>query len=159
MPRMNRRIQSSEKICSMFFYLRILHLLVMALWLGATLLSVVDALAARSSAVPGRVQARVAGVVGSVAGLGTVGSGVAMIFLLGGFASVPWAIHAGLSVCLVMILIGAFGIGKSTAALAAAHSTVASPPGELVTRLQRWAIVQLLLWLFVFGLMCFRHLL
>lgn len=143
----------------MYFYLRVLHLLLMALWLAASLLSALDALAARSDRFPSRAHTRAAGLMGSAAGIGTVATGVALLFLLGGFSSTPWPIHAGLSLGIVMVLVGAAGIGKNTEALRKIDISgqTKRPPPQLVTRLHRWAIVQLLLWFIVFLLMCLRH--
>jgi uncharacterized membrane protein len=107
--------------------LRVFHFLGFAVWFGGALSVATDVRKTLTRGKPhtdvlaDRVDRQVS--IGLVAALITIGSGLGMLFGIGGFAAVGPRIHAGLSLALVALAVELFGlrpaIGKLRAALAA----------------------------------------
>src|SRR5689334_16897165 len=111
-----RKVGSPAEALVLYLALRFVHIAAMAAWFAPLLFVAGDA---RRSIEGGdlaglRVRLARGGTVGAVGGTLTILTGVALIFVLGGFAAVPVGIHVGLAVGVVMWLLGAFGVGGTT---------------------------------------------
>jgi len=107
--------------------LRVLHFLGFAVWFGGALSIATDVRKTLTRGTPhtdvlaDRVNRQVS--IGLVAALVTIGSGLGMLFAIGGFAAVGPRIHAGLSLALVAFAVELLGlkpaIGRLRKAIAA----------------------------------------
>lgn len=158
----------------MQFYLlltvRLLHFVFMAMWIGVAMSMPGDVKRSFADGVPGQRElellagrGRLAGVVSTVGGVGTILTGLAMIFLLGGFGSVSAAIHIGLLLAILLAVVGGVLIGGTWNKL----MTKLQSGGSNVTReqveplLRRYRIYSMLFktgWLVILFLMVFRSL-
>jgi hypothetical protein len=154
------------------FYLlllvRTLHFLFMAIWIGAAMMMPGDVKRSFASGVPAsaelellRGRVRLGTVVAIVGAWGTILSGLGMIFLLGGFASVPKSIHAGLALAIVLMGLGGAGLGKTwhklNELLGDGKGAQMSP--EVVALLRRYRVAAMVfksIWLVILLLMVFR---
>jgi len=104
--------------------LRLVHLMSAAVWFAASLTLAGDvrrSLNRGGAAAAGMVErARRVLSLSSAAGVATLATGVALIFVLGGFKVVPVRVHAGLGLALVALAIEATALGKALGAVAAA---------------------------------------
>lgn len=146
-----------------FLIVRALHLVLMALWLTASVLALLEALTlthtVRENAKVRAAHDRRLKLLGIVSGAGTIITGLVMIALLGGFTSVPWAIHAALGVAIVMYLVGGFGVGRTSHQVSELldQGTPAAELREHATRLLRWSSLLVGLWSVEILLMVFRR--
>lgn len=144
---------------------RFLHFVFFVLWFGNALHGAEEALQfarqtpSESTATEGGMNW--GAIRGAVGGLGTIGSGLWLIHLLGGFSAVPWPIHAGLALTVVTALIGTLAMGRGWGLLVSGRAAGA-PLTELESRARRvgtWGRVMQGLLLTVLFLMAFRHVL
>jgi hypothetical protein len=147
----------------MFFpALRLVHFVFMATWFGTGLFALRDVratLAAGPAHVPLlRERMRVVGIAAGASGALTILSGLGLIFALGGFASVPRAIHMGLGLAIVTGVVGGAGIGgtwrKIDTALAAGADPATLTP--LLARLRAFSGAFQACWFGTLLLMVFR---
>ena len=94
----------------LYFTLRLLHILSMATWLGASLFQAGDlrhSLAGGPEGLPGlRDRMNRTNRVAAIMGLLTITTGLALIYALGGFGAVPTSIYVGLGIATLMMLVG-----------------------------------------------------
>jgi hypothetical protein len=141
--------------------LLILHVVAMATWFGVGLSQPRRARAALSGpADTAKVVlasiTREVRIIGAAAAT-TILSGLALIFVRGGFAAMPPRIHIGLALALVAALVGGLGAGRTFAKINTMLET--RPPSEalpLAKKLSAYAGVFQLLWLVVLVLMLWR---
>ena len=101
----------------LYLTLRLLHISFMAIWIGAIFFCSGDV--RRTLAAPDsdldllRDRMNRATRLGGASGLITVITGIALIFVLGGFGSVTPAIHTGLLLGLVMLGVGGGMVGRN----------------------------------------------
>lgn len=146
----------------LYYALRFVHLIFMATWFGSTLFTSGDikrTLAAGPAGVPAlreRVarSSRIAG----LSALLTIVTGIALIFVLGGFGSVPPPIHISLVLALAAMAIGAGGIGGAWKKIEKRIDEGADPTslGDLAKRISMLSGIFHLLWLVTLVLMVFR---
>ena len=159
----------------MQFYLlltvRLLHFLFMALWIGVSMSMPGDVKRSFADGVPGKRElellagrGRLAGTISTVGGVGTLVTGLAMIFMLGGFGKVSIAIHISLLLAIFLAILGGGFIGGTWNKILAKLG----PDGTGATReeiepmLKRFRIYSMLfktVWLVILFLMVFRSLL
>ncbi|MFM2577585.1 hypothetical protein [Vibrio fortis] len=134
----------------------------MALWLTAIIKELTNSFHFSAEVSKNKAQIcreeKIAGLLGTVGGLGTLLSGVLLVYFMG-FANANGAIYSGLTIALVMSYIGAFKIGGYYHHLEKANKSGSTPDdlSKLATKLNRWACVMLPLWLSSFMLMGLRH--
>lgn len=145
----------------LYLTLRFVHIAAMAAWFAPVLFVAGDT---RRSIEAGdlaglRVRTARGGQLAAGAGIVTLLTGVALIFTLGGMGGVPVAIHVGLTLGIVMWLLGAFGIGGTARKIDAAIGAGAGKEQllPLARRLSMLAGIFHLLWALTLGLMVFRH--
>lgn len=133
----------------------------MALWFGAGLFANSDI--RRSFANPAeiaglRIRMQKTGIAAIAGGVATIVSGVAMVFVLGGFAVVPWPIHAALGLALLQAMVGGGGIGATWAKIDKQLGEGASPETllPLAQRIYMFGGIFHALWLINLILMVFR---
>jgi hypothetical protein len=146
----------------LYLGLRFVHILLMAAWFAPHLFMAGDA---RRTIEGGgdlgllRGRLALAGRVGGASGTLTLLTGVALIFLVGGFGAVSPAIHVGLLLGLAMWFVGLLGTGgtarKIDAAIAAGATKEALLP--LARRLSMFTGIFHLLWVVTLLLMVFRN--
>jgi hypothetical protein len=145
-----------------FAALRLVHFVFMATWFGTGLFALRDvrtALAAGPAHVPLlRQRMRVVGIAASASGALTLLSGFGLIFALGGFASVPAAIHMGLGLAIVTAVVGGAGIGGTWRKIDAALEAGADPAtvAPLLGRLRMFSGAFQGCWFATLLLMVFR---
>lgn len=109
---------------NLFSALRLLHFLGMAVWfagalaIGGDVRKTIARGKPHTDVLADRIDRSV--VVGLIAALVTVGSGLGMIFGLGGFGAVGPRIHAGFSLAIVTIAVEVMGLRPTIARLRAA---------------------------------------
>ena len=158
---------------SFYFLLsvRALHFIFMAIWIGAAMMTPGDVKRSFAAGNPAatelellRARVRLGSIVAAVGAWGTILSGLGLVFLMGGFAAVPRAIHAALVVAVVMLIVGRVGLGRSWSKIsdllgpdpsAVAHERVA----PLLRKYRTLSMVLKSLWLVVLLLMVFRNVL
>ncbi len=148
----------------LYLSIRFLHIVFMATWIGALLFLSGDV--RRSLAEPAAhlqlLRARLIGAtrLAGASALLTVGTGIALIFLLGGFGAVPPAIHLGLLLGLAMMAVGGGLIGRNARAIADGLEQDASRESLLpvAAKLAVGARAFHALWLIALGSMVFRGL-
>jgi hypothetical protein len=98
---------------------KLIHVLSIAIWFGPKLLvpadlrrAIADGAAAMEAAVR---RINLVQKVTIAASMATLASGLAMIFLYGGFSAVPLRIHIGFGLTLAIFGLGAFGVDKTWA--------------------------------------------
>ncbi len=145
------------------FIVRSIHLLLMALWMTSVVQEIFEALVLphteRADPKVRAAHSKRTESMGILSGMGTIGTGLWMIWLKGGFSAVPWPIHVGLALSVVMALVAALGLGRTWHRIGEALNEGA-PSSSLVVpaqRLKAWGLVLLVLWLAIFFLMVFRH--
>jgi hypothetical protein len=145
----------------LYLALRFVHIAAMAAWFAPVLFVAGDARRSIEAGDLAGLRGRLArsGPIAAGAGLVTVVTGIALIFAMGGFGAVPVTIHVGLTLGLVMWLLGALGIGGTARRIDAA---IAAGAGKeqllpLARRLGMLAGIFHLLWAVTLGLMVFRH--
>jgi hypothetical protein len=140
----------------LYLALRFVHIALMATWFGSVLFLAGDVrrtVTAGPDGFPllaGRVKR--SNVVAIAAGWGTILTGVALIFTVGGFGAVPPTIH----VALLLSLVNA-GVG---AAMGATWGKIAANPANANDHLGRLSMLSgvfQLLWTINLALMVFRH--
>jgi hypothetical protein len=107
------RVQSGAML---YLGLRLVHILFMTTWIGSALFATADVKRTFATGEPShlpllRERMRKTGIAAGVSGLVTVLTGIALIFVLGGFGKVPIAIHIGLTTGVLALVVGAGGIG------------------------------------------------
>jgi hypothetical protein len=126
----------------LYFGIRFLHILFMATWIGSAMFATADVrrtFATGEAAHLPLLRERMSktGMAAGVSGLVTVVTGFALIFVLGGFGSVPISIHIGVTTGVLALVVGAGGIGgtwrKIDTAIAGGASMASMEP--LVKRL------------------------
>ncbi len=158
----------------MQFYLllsvRLLHFTGMALWIGSSMSMPGDVKRSFADGVPTPrdlellgARGRLAGRVATVGGVLTILTGVAMIFMLGGFGKVSPAIHASLVLAVLLAILGGALIGGTWNKIL----DELGPRGDGATReqieplLKRFRIYSMVFktgWLVILFLMVFRTL-
>jgi len=146
----------------LYLSLRFVHIIFMAIWIGALLFLSGDA--TRSLADPSahlpllRDRMARANRVAAASAMITVVTGVALIFERGGFGAVPPAIHLGLVTGLAMMFVGGGLIGRNArkieAGLAEGERGQSLTPA--VKQLAMGTMVFHALWLVTLALMVFR---
>ena len=141
-----------------------LHLLFMAFWLATIIKGLCESLfitgTVRSDQRLRARHGRLEEILGIVSGVGAIASGTLLAFHLG-FGYVPWPIHLGLLIAIVMGAIGGLGVGRAAHAIEKAIDNGAMPSTlkRQAKTLRNWYAVMLILWLSTFLLMVLRHLL
>lgn len=107
-----------------YFFVKLVHLAAMAMWFGGGATFPRDlrlSLAQGAPALPGLVDRgnRIATIMRFVGPL-TILTGVAMIFLGGGFKMMPKRIHIGLALGIVAAIVAAVGVGGTWTKIAKA---------------------------------------
>ncbi|MEO0601944.1 MAG: hypothetical protein AAF211_10950 [Myxococcota bacterium] len=141
--------------------LRFVHYISMALWIAAALQVTAQLRALSNAPTPEQAKATPGsiGPTGHIAAVGSLGSGIGMIVLLGGMGAVPWPIHASLLLGLVLWGLLAF----AERGLGAVHTAISGGDGssdEISGQLRRYRLVTVgfhTTWTLVLVLMTFRY--
>jgi len=149
---------------TLYLSLRYVHIIAMALWIGGV--SFISGDARRTLKTPGAdlglltSRMRHANRIAAPSALVTLATGFALIYLLGGFAAVPRAIHIGTLSGLIMLAVGGGVIGRTSAALEAGIEAGEDRAAliALVTRMTVGVAVFHALWMFTLAAMVFRGL-
>jgi hypothetical protein len=154
------------------FYLaltfRALHFLFMAIWIGAAMMMPGDIKRSFASGVPAKAElellrgrVRLGSGVAAVGGWGTLLSGLGLIYAAGGFSAVPSAIHLSLTLVIILIGLGALGLGGTWKRLQAELGDGGGELSDDATQLlRRHRILSMLfktIWMIVLVLMVFRN--
>jgi len=146
-----------------FPLLRLLHIAFMAAWGAWALQGIFQALALTQVTFSdkkarhrhaGRVQG-----LGMIAAMGTLVTGGALLFSGGGFGVQPWPVHVGAVLALVMLFVGALGVGRAATEAEEAQDA-GRPAADLAPEARQlllWNGVVLGLWCGVVALMVLRH--
>jgi len=143
------------------YYLRLVHILSIAVWFGPKLLVPADvrrAIGDGDAAVASAIQRiNLVQKVAISASMVTLASGLVMIFRLGGFAAVPTRIHAGFGMTLGLFGLGAFGVDRAWKRFREAAAAGRPKPDlqKLERRLSHVMTAENVLWLAVLVLMVF----
>ncbi len=146
----------------LYLSLRLVHLVFMGTWFGSNLLSIRDvktSFAAGPAHLPGlRDRMMRSGRLATISGGLTLLSGFGLIFMLGGFSSVPRAIHIGLATGIACSIVGAAGVGRTWMLIEKKLDAGAEPSTlePLLKRLTMLSGIFQLLWLVSLVLMVFR---
>lgn len=140
----------------------------MAVWIGVAMMIPGDVKRSFKGGIPAKpeldaLRGRVAygGKVGPVGGIGTILTGVGLIFLLGGFAAVPPAIHVSLVLAIGLAVLGVVFIGGAWRRIderIGPEGTGASRD-DIAPLLRRYRVLSMMFktgWLVILVLMVFR---
>ncbi|MEM6925362.1 MAG: hypothetical protein AAF602_00420 [Myxococcota bacterium] len=141
--------------------LRFVHYFSMALWIASALQVTAQLRALSNAPTPEQAKATAGsiGPFGHIAAVGSLGSGIGMIVVLGGMGAVPWPIHA--SLLLGLILWGLLAFAER--GLGAVHTAIREGTGgsdEIGNQLRHYRIVTVgfhTTWTLVLVLMTFRY--
>ncbi len=146
----------------LYLSLRLVHFISMGVWFGSNLLALRDirtSLAAGPSNIgPLKARMQSGGMLATISGVITLLTGLALIFVLGGFKSVPRAIHIGLLTGIICAVVGGAGVGRTWFMIekkldAGADAASLAP---LMKRIGMLSGIFQLLWLVTLILMVFR---
>lgn len=143
--------------------IRFVHIFFMATWVGAVLFIAGDAKRTLSDPSASLGQLRERGTratkLSAISALVTLGSGIGLIFAVGGFGAVPPAIHIGMLTGFAMLAVGGGLIGRSWHQIDSALEQGAEPASLLpvARRLSMAVGIFHALWLLTLGLMVFRY--
>jgi len=148
---------------TMLLGLRFLHYLSMAIWLSAAL-QVTFQLRALSKDPSGdnpavKASTGSAGPLGHIGAVGSLATGLGMIFSLGGMAGVPWPVHVSLTLALGMWLL----LGLAERGLSSVHAAITAGQSDRETlsgRLRNYRLMTIafhVLWTLVLLLMVLRN--
>jgi putative copper export protein len=147
----------------LYLVLKAVHILSAAIWFGAGLpvsgdvRRTIERGRPHTDLLPDRVNRL--GRVGLIAGVFTLGTGLGLIFHMGGFANVRPNIHAGLGLTLLLF---AVGVGLTLPAWRRIEAALTAEGGDLAEarrlarRLAMFQGIEHLLWVVTLVLMVFR---
>ncbi|MSS72537.1 MAG: hypothetical protein EXS64_13745 [Candidatus Latescibacteria bacterium] len=143
-----------------FLILKMIHLLSIATWLGAGLLisgdvrRTIERGKPHTDLLPERVKR--SGKIALIAGILTLGTGLGLIFNMGGFANVRPNIHIGFGLVLVMFVLRLGLIGPTWRKMEGSLGGDLAEARRLAGRFGMLHGIEHLLWLVVLVLMAFR---
>jgi hypothetical protein len=150
----------------LYLSLRFVHITFMALWIASGGFAGSDVRRTLATGDPAqvpllRVRMQRFAILGGVSSLVTILTGIALIFALGGFGKVPVAIHVGLTLGVILGIVGGAGIGGTWRKIDALLGPAGAPSdpsavAALVKRLSMHTGIFHLLWLTTLVLMVFR---
>ena len=143
---------------------RLLHILFAAIWFGLTVGGGQKALwFARedlSKAAPAGSYLKKTAIIGTATGLATIAAGQWLMTQLGGWDEMPTPIQIGAYLAIVILVIGAWPIGRGWSNLVKQRERGADQATleAIAKRIGFWSRVVQLLWIAILAAMVFRHL-
>jgi uncharacterized membrane protein len=141
---------------------RFLHVLFAAVWLSqnATSARVAKVLAQTNLEAFPSTSVKAVPVIGALAGVLTLTTGVWLVSLTGGWESAPVAIHIGATLALVLLVIGAWPIGMGWRKVFKTSEQIGenNRRSALALNIARWSHVSMGIWGVILATMVFRHL-